>query len=337
MKCFFEPRLALLLMTFAGTVWAAEPVQFKLSTLGMEGSAQMDTFHKAEKEIFEKTGGAVTFKIYPGGAMGTGETLFRKMKFNQLDGGSFTAGEASQYCPDLRVPSLTFLFDSIDQVDYVLPLLAKDFARTFEGNGYILLALVETGFSYIMSVEPVRNVSDLQARSVWLPSDDWVGQLEFKEFNVTPKPMSLPQATTGLMTGMIDTVEGPFIAAVGLQWMTKIKYVLDVPLLYTFSVVLVSKKSFEKISPEHQAIVKESFASHFEKDLLELARKDNAEAREALVKKGVQFLNIQPEAVKTFAERLKVARKEIEAKGVFTPGIIGKVEDLILAYSSKTP
>jgi len=337
MKCLHKPFFTILLiMIFAGTAWAG-PVKFKLSTLGMEGSAQMDAFHSAEKEIKEKTGGAVTFKIYPGGGMGTGDTLFRKIKFNQLHGGSFTAGEASQYCQDLRVPSLAFLFDNIGQVDYVLPLLAKNFAKTLEGNGFVLLALVETGFSYIMSIEPIRNVSDLQARSVWLPSDDWVGQLEFKQFGVTPKPMSLSQATTGLMTGMLDTVEGPFIAAVGLQWMTKVKYVLDVPLLYTYSVILVSKKSFDKISPEHQAIVKESFANHFQKDLLDKARKDNTEARETLIAKGIEFIQSDQEDMKTFADRMEVAKKEIEAKGMFTPGIIAKVENMIKTYASKAP
>ena len=95
-------------MLLAQPLWAG-PVTLKISTMAIEGTSMMDAFHAAEKEILEKTNGQVKFKVYTGGAMGTGETLFRKMKFRQLDGGSFTAGEASQYCPDLRVPSIAFL------------------------------------------------------------------------------------------------------------------------------------------------------------------------------------------------------------------------------------
>ncbi len=319
---------ALLVTTFAQSSWAG-PVTLKISTLGIEGSSQMKAFHDAEKEITEKTVGAVKFKVYTGGAMGTGDTLFRKIKFKQLDGGSFTAGEASKYCPDLRAPSVAFMFDKAEEVDCILPTITKEFGQILESNGFVLLAVVETGFSYLMSTERIEKVSDLQARSVWIPSDDWVGQLEFKQFGVTPKPMSLTQATTGLLTGMIDTLPGPFIAAVGLQWLTKINYVLDVPLLYTYSVVLVSKQSFDKVSPDHQVIIKETFAKYFEKDLRDQTRKDNAEAREALIAKGIEFLEPDAQGMKTFVDQVKLAKQEIEAESIFTKGMVKRIETLV--------
>ncbi len=319
---------ALCMILFAQLSWAG-PVTLKMSTLALEGSTQDEAFKDAVKEAEEKTAGAVKFKVYYGGAMGTGDTLFRKIKFKQLNGGSFTAGEGSQYCPDLRAPSVAFVFDSYEEVDCLFPRIIGDYEKTLEANGFVLLAVIETGFSYMMSVKPVRNVSDLKSMSVWIPSDDWVGQLEFKQFGVTPKPMSLTQATSGLMTGMIDTIEGPFIGAIGLQWITKVKYVFDVPLLYTYSVLLVSKQSFDKISPEHQAIVKEAFAKYFQKDLRDKTRKDNAEAREAMITKGIEFIQPSAEDMKTFTDKMEVANQEIEATGKFTKGMVKKLEDIV--------
>jgi TRAP-type C4-dicarboxylate transport system substrate-binding protein len=321
----------LCIVAFAQVVCAA-PVTIKLSTLGMEGSSQLKAFHAAEKEIAAKTGGEVIFKIYTGGAMGTGETLFRKIKFKQLDGGSFTAGEASEYCEDLRVPSIAFLLRSEKEVDYIMPILTADFEKKLVGNGYVPLAWVETGFSYMMSTQSITKVSDLQARSVWIPADDWVGQMEFKQFGVTPKPMSLSQATTGLMTGMIDTIEGPFIAAVGLQWINKVKYVFDVPLLYTYSVFLVSKDSFDKISPANQKIVRDTFAKHFQQTLRDQTRKDNADARKVLANKGIKFIKPDAASMKTFEDKMDLAVKEMEAKKVFTPGLIKKVDDMLVKF-----
>ena len=96
MKCASRAFLAALLVTVLVPFAWAGPVKFKISTIGMEGSSQMDAFHNTEKEITEKTGGAVKFKIYTGGAMGTGDTLFRKIKSLGLslpdkDGRSATA------------------------------------------------------------------------------------------------------------------------------------------------------------------------------------------------------------------------------------------------------
>ena len=141
--------------------------------------------------------------------------------------------------------------------------------------------------------------------------------------------MSLTQATSGLLTGMIDTIEGPFIGAVGLQWITKVKYVFEMPLIYSYSVLLVSKQSFDKISPEHQTIAKEAFAKYFQKDLRDKTRKDNAEAREAMITKGIEFIQPSPEDMKTFTDKMEVAKQEIEAKGIFTKGMVKRVEDII--------
>ena len=230
---------------------------------------------------------------------------------------------------------IAFLFDSYDEVDYVFPIVAKEFEKTLEDNGFVPLAWVETGFAYMMSTGPISRVSDLKDKSIWIPTHDWLGRLEFKHFGITPKLMSLPQATTGLMTGMLDTVEGPFIAAIGLQWFTKIRYVLDTPLLYTYSVVLISKKSFDKISPEHQAIVRHAFAKHSQQDLTQQTRKDNKEARKVMIENGIKFIQADPEGVKSFDERMLKVKAEIEAMGIFTDDIAKRVEEMLQEYRAK--
>jgi len=309
----------------------AEAITLKISTIALEGSTQDKALKEAAGEIAEKTGGAVKIKVYYGGSMGTGDTLFRKLKFKQLDGGSFTVSEASQYCPDLVIPSLSFLFDRYEQVDCVFPRFIETFDKGFEDRGFVLLAVVETGFSYLMSVKPVRNVSDLQAMRVWTPADDWVGQIELEQFGVTPRPMSLSQATSGLMTGLVDTVGGPFIAAVGLQWITKVKYVLDVPLLYTFSVLLVSKHSFDKIEAAHRAIVKQAFARYFQSELRNRTREDNRQARAAMRDQGIEFIVPNEQQIASFTVKLAASKQEIEAAGKLTAGALSEWEAMIRA------
>ncbi len=45
---------------------------------------------------------------------------------------------------------------------------------------------------------------------------------------MSPVPLGLADVLTGLQTGLVDVVSGPPVAAVALQWFTKIKYAIEV-------------------------------------------------------------------------------------------------------------
>ena len=297
--------------------------KLRFSTLAMENSDQFKAFQTAGAEITEKTNGQVKLKVYPAGILGTGETLMRKIKFNQMDGGSFTVSEVAQYCPDLNVPSLSFMFNTYEEFDTVFPVLASSFDQKFLENGFVVLGYIETGFAYFMSTKPIATVEDIKQRNIWVQPDDWVAQLELTYFGVTPKTMSIAQATTGLNTGMVDTVVGPFIAAIGLQWFTAVKYILDVPLVYTYSVILVSKKVFDQLPPDQQTIVKEAFAAQFQEELKKKTREENLAARKVLVDKGIQFVRPPETEVQKIIDRMKPSKEAISQKGIMSDGVIG--------------
>lgn len=297
--------------------------ELRLSTLAMGNSNQFKAFQKAGAEIAAKTDGAVTLKVYPAGISGTGDTLIRKIKLRQMEGGSFTVSEVAQYCPDLNVPSLSFMFNTYEEVDKVFPVLARSFDKALLDNGFVVLGYIETGFAYFMSTKPIATVEDIKQRNIWVQPDDWVAQLELKYFGVTPKTMSIAQATTGLNTGMVDTVVGPFIAAIGLQWFTAVKYIMDVPLVYTYSVILVSKKVFDRLSPEHQTIVKNAFAAQFQEALKKKTREENLAARKVLADKGIQFVRPPESEIQKIIDRMKPSKEAISQKGIMSHGIIG--------------
>ncbi len=313
----------ILIMLILPSLLQAQTLKF--STIAMQGSYQIQAFEKARQEILDRTG--IIIKVYTGGAMGTGDTLFRKIKLRQLDGGSFTASEAAQYCPDLHAPSMALMFDSYAEVDRVLPQLAPGLERQLAEAGYVVLAWVETGFSYLMSTQTISNADEIRQRSVWVPADDWIGPLEFKEFGINTKPMSISQATTGLMTGMVDTVAGPFIAAVGLQWFTKVRYVLDVPLLYSYSVILVAQDRWRQIAPADQKFIKEVFDSHFE-ILKERTRAENREARQVLLERGIVFQQPSASDLADLELRMQRAHAKIEARGLMNTETLRRLAEL---------
>ena len=109
---------------------------------------------------------------------------------------------------------------------------------------------------------------------------------------ISPVPLPLSDVLTGLQTGLIDTVAGPPVAAVALQWFTRTKFFTDLPIVYSYGGIVVSKKAFAQLSEADRKIVRDVM-TRVSALLDKQTRKDNLSAREALAKQGLQFVNLR--------------------------------------------
>ena len=92
----------------------------KIATIAPEGTTWMKEFRAAAAEIAERTEGRVKIKFYPGGVMGSGDSIYQKIRVGQLQGGAFTGAELERVYSGVNVYSLPMLFHSYDEVAYVL-------------------------------------------------------------------------------------------------------------------------------------------------------------------------------------------------------------------------
>ena len=108
---------------------------FKIASLAPDGSIWVTKFEDFTKEVSEKTGGEVGFRVYPGGVMGDDMAMYRKMRVGQLQGGGFTMTGMASVVPDFTVMSVPFLFNSYAETDAVRTSLMPDFKEEFEKKG----------------------------------------------------------------------------------------------------------------------------------------------------------------------------------------------------------
>jgi TRAP-type C4-dicarboxylate transport system substrate-binding protein len=268
---------------------AKEEYVIKLATLAPEGSPWMDTFHRINGEIREKTEGKVTLKAYPGGVLGEDRDMFRKIRIGQIQAGGFTGSGLCLVNGDITVMAIPFLFRDYGEVDYVLGKMEDRFKRGFEHAGYVLLGWSEIGFVYLLSNVSVSSVEELRGARVWSLEGDPLATPVLRKAGVTPIPLSIPDVLMALQTNLIDVVYCPPLAAIALQWFTKVKYMTNLPLIYSVGGVLVDKKIFGKIPHHLQEIVKEVFQHHTSL-LNERTRRDNDEAIKVMVKEGIRLV-----------------------------------------------
>jgi len=314
-------RLSIALaLAFATTLSATAATTIKIATIAPDGTAWMKEMRATGDAIKKETDGRVELKLYPGGVMGDNATVLRKIKIGQLQGSAFTGGEASVITKDAEIYTVPFLFRSQEEVDKVRPKvdpLVKDAVRK---TGFELLGLSGGGFAYLMSTKDIKTRDDLKNAKVWVPQGDEIADLTFKTAGVTPIPLPLSDVYTSLQTGLIDTAANTDAGAIAFQWHTKIKHVVDMPVIYVVGEVLVDKKTFDALSAADQKVVSDEFSAGFTR-LEKINRSDNTSAREALKAQGITFFS--PDA----AERARwegvgaETYKQLTAQHAFSPDL----------------
>jgi TRAP-type C4-dicarboxylate transport system substrate-binding protein len=133
---------------------------------------------------------------------------------------------------------------------------------------------------------------------------------------------------TSLQTGLIDGVYTSPLACVALQWFSKIKYMLDIPLANSNGAVLVSKRIFKKIKPEHQKILRQKGREYLQK-LTERSRQDNQKSIETMLTKGVTKIAISSrQQLQNYNAIGKQARQNLVGK-LYDQSLLDEIEQAV--------
>ena len=290
----------LLLITTTGNA-ASKSRVIKLATLAPEGSAWIEIFNDLNAELKKKTNSGVRLKIYPGGVLGDEKDMIRKMYVGQIHGAVLTSAGLSTIFNEMDVFQIPFLFETYDEVDYVLKKMESFFKKGFEDKGYILPAWSEGGFIRLMSTIPIASLDDLRKAKIWTWEDAPMAKAIFDEAGISAIPLSLPDVLVGLQTGLVEVVYAPPSGAISLQWFTKTKYMTDVPLMYLIGGIVIKKNIFNKLPPAHQQVLLE-LCSKYMDQLKLVVRKENQEAIKVMSKHGVKLIRPSKEQIKEFKE-----------------------------------
>ncbi|MBL9013821.1 MAG: TRAP transporter substrate-binding protein DctP [Myxococcales bacterium] len=301
-------------------------VEIRLATLAPSGSPWMAVLDKASAEIKQKTGGRVTMKYFEGGQQGDERDFVRKIKLGQLDGASVTSIGLSMIDESIRVLEIPMLFQSAEEVDYVADKMWPIFQKRFEKKGFKLNDRGEVGWIYFLSKTKVESLADLKGQKVWQWGDDAVVGAMFKKLGLNGVPLGVPEVDSSLTSGRISACYGSPVAAVALQWYTKVKFMTSMPMSFAIGATVVSLESMKKLDPADLKAV-EDISKAASKKLRKVIRKANEEAKTTMVKKGVTVVNTPPAMIDEFTKNAAEVQK----------GLIGKVYeqsdlDMVIKY-----
>jgi TRAP-type C4-dicarboxylate transport system substrate-binding protein len=328
MQKFLAPMIVALMVAPA---LAAQTARLKIATMVPDGSFWMDRFEAAAEEIDRRTDGRVNLRFYPGGTMGSDTAVLRKMRIGQLHGGVLLAGGLATIYQDFDIYSLPLLFRSYDEVDHIRRHMDEKLVAGLEEHGVVAFGISETGFTYLMSVEPTRSFADLRGRKTWTPQDDPIGLAIVQEAGLAPVPLPISDVLTGLQTGLIDTVAAPPVGAIALQWFTKAPYITDLPITYVCGALAMTEKSLARLSAEDRGIVSEVLNETIA-DLDRKIRADEQAAREALVKQGATYLDPTEETYSEWESIAASATEKLLAERGYDARLFAEIQQLLTDF-----
>ena len=219
-------------------------------------------------------------------------------------------------------------FNNYDEVDAVRAELDPVIEQGLEEGGWVSFGLVDGGFAYVMSENPVKSLDDLRDQKLWLPANDEASAKASKAFELSPIMLNIGAVLTSLQTGAINAFAAPPVAALTLQWYSRVNYVTDMPLLYTFGLLGIHEKYFKRISPEDQKVVRDVLGATF--DTLDTeSRKENLSAFQAVQQQGLEV--IQPSEAqhsewKDYADR---ATAELVEEGEISQDMLDRLNGIL--------
>ncbi len=258
-------KLAVLVLAFvalfavdATHMRAQEMRTISLATLAPPGSTWARVFDAWNREIRRRSGGTLQLRVYGGGVQGDESEVIRKIRSGRLDAGAVTAVGLAQ----IHRPALVFQMPGIlrtyAQLDQARDALASDMDAGFTSGGFHLLGWADVGQARIFSTQRTVAPSDFASRHPFVWRDDLVLPTLYETVHTNPVPLQLPEVLGAIQTGRVDTAIVPPVAALALQWSSRLTHMTDMPLTIVLGGTVMGNTQWTALTDEQRTIMTET-------------------------------------------------------------------------------
>ncbi len=248
------PALALALVLAASRRTEADPVVLRMATIAPEGSGWAREFSAYARDVEAGTHGAVRMKIYFSGIGGDDLGILARIKRDQLDG-AIGSESCFRLAPSMSVTRIVGLFQSREEVRYVLSRLKPIVDGEFLRAGFINMGEATLGPELLMTRQPVRDLVELRKTKLWVWELDSALQVQTRALGMHIIPLSLEQATRAYDDKSVDGFVAMPSAALAFQWSAQAGYLEDLSLSYRAGCEFIASRAFDPLPIEVQQFI----------------------------------------------------------------------------------
>ncbi len=281
--------LAAAVFLIAGTVSRTDAqavTELRIATLAPSGSSWMKVFNAWNRTLQKETKGTLKLRFYPGGSQGDERDFVRKMRAGQMDGAAITTTGLGMLVRPVLVLSVPNILITYEQLDRVRAKLNSTFEKMFEDEGYKLLGWGDVGKTRLFSTTKLERPEDIKSTRPWAWKDDLIFTEFLKVVGANAVRLGVPEVYPALQTRMVDTLPASALAAVSLQWYSRLKYVSAENSGIIVGATIIRKDKFDALTPAQQAALTGT-AVRAHRALNKAIRRDDEVAYQSILKRGI--------------------------------------------------
>ena len=289
-KIIFYILLFLMVLEFA----VARKTIIKMATLAPEGTPWHALIAKMGERWKEETNGNVRLRIYPGGIVGDERDMIRKMRIGQIHGAAISAEGLSEVNPQYTYCFIPLFFQGYEDIDFIRNQIKDDLVSGAEENGVKVLTMVDVGWVYWFTKDPVITPDDLKSQKIWTWAGDYKTAKLWDEAGFNAIPLSVPDVHSSLQTGLVNAMAFPPLYVAANQYFGITSNMLNMKWGILTAALVIDLKIWNRIKPKYQKIMqKVSDEIGLEYQLNN--RKEEDDAVEVMKEYGLKVNDLSPE------------------------------------------
>lgn len=237
------------------------------------------------KEELEKRLPDVEVQIFPAGQLGNERDLLEALQIGSVDISTITSALTSGFVPAFSVFSLPFLFDDFDHMYAVMDSPIGDrLAEELEKAGFVKLGYVSGGSRSMYARRPVQSLPDLRGMKIRTMEDPTYVET-WNALGALATPVPWGDVYLSLQQGIVDGAEGALISYQSMGFYDPAPHVTVINYVFSWHNFMMSKRTWDRLSPEVQAAVKEAadiaaqwereYVKQWEEELLDVLKNEH--------------------------------------------------------------
>jgi tripartite ATP-independent transporter DctP family solute receptor len=255
------------------------------------------------EELDKAAPGRFRVKFFPNHQFGNDTEMLQAMRFGTLDAGVITSTPVSTIVPAFQINDLPFLYRDSAHAHKVLDgEVGQALFEQLAKKKIVGLGFAEAGFRHVINnVRPIQTPDDMaRLRLRVQPSELFLAA--FRSIGANPVPMPWSDVFTAVQQGTVDGLEIPLAVIYANKYPGVTKYLSLTRHSYSALAVLISERTFKRLSKEDQTAVRQAATKAIEHQRKAVAANE-AEILEKIKAAGMEINSIES----TDAFRDKVA------------------------------
>ncbi len=236
---------------------SAQTVTLRVAHTAAQVEPYQTGFEKFREEVEKATGGAIKVEIFPNAQLGDEGSVLKSIQSGSIAMATVANATIADFAQEMHIFDLPFLFKDRSQAYHVLDgEIGQSVGKALADKGFVLLGYYEAGVRNVLNNQkPITSLTDFKGMKIRvIPSS--INIDTFRALGANPVPLNYSELYTALQTHVVDGAEAANSNYNAKKFYEVAPHYALVRWQILVAPVVISKRIFDKLTPDQQAAVK---------------------------------------------------------------------------------